>query len=180
MPWPGLTSACPPGDRTLWQCSHFRQKRCQFLPRELTFSAVGKKVGPGWLLGNPLTTLGPVLLPSDREVSSGGQLHPARVPCPTGRRGVGSGITPAPALAQSSPTHQPGPHRRKRVAGNVGRSNSWLRSGLRAAGAAHSRHWGRDSVPAPGTPFPPPLLADSTHGSALSLIGLNQLFVEAH
>lgn len=31
----------------LWQRSHFRQKRCQFLPKELTFSAVGNKVDPG-------------------------------------------------------------------------------------------------------------------------------------
>lgn len=80
-PWPGLTSACPPGDRTLWQRSHFRQKRCQFLPRELTFSAVGDRVEPGCgkpghAAGAPFSLLSPTpLLPRDggecpREVSS--------------------------------------------------------------------------------------------------------------
>jgi len=34
-----LTSAWLPGDRILLHLSHFRQKRCQFFPRELTFSA---------------------------------------------------------------------------------------------------------------------------------------------
>lgn len=59
VPWLGLTSACPPGDRTLWQCSHFRQKRCQFLPRELTFSAVGNKGEPG--CGEPSQAAGSLL-----------------------------------------------------------------------------------------------------------------------
>lgn len=47
---------------------------------------------------------------------------------------------------------------------------------LRAAGAAHSRHRrGRGW----GTLFPPPS-AGSAHGSALDLIGLNSLFLDAH
>lgn len=93
-PWPGLTSACPPGDRTLWQRSHFRQKRCQFLPRELTFSAVGDRVEPGCgkpghAAGAPFSFLSPTpLLPRDdgecpRDVSS----NPPECPAPQSWKG---------------------------------------------------------------------------------------------
>lgn len=110
------------------------------------------------------------------------QPRPSRpsVTRPTGGKGVWDHTVASSArpqgtqrltLAPSSPPPQPGPHRRKQVAGNAGRSNSWLRS-VRAAGAAHSRHRPGDSVPAPS--------AGSAHGSALSLIGPNSLLLDAH
>lgn len=39
----GLTSAWPPGVSVLPQRSHLRQNLCQSLPRELTFSAAGRR-----------------------------------------------------------------------------------------------------------------------------------------
>jgi hypothetical protein len=42
-----LTSAWPPGVSVLLQRSHLRQNLCQSLPRELTFSAVGRWKGSG-------------------------------------------------------------------------------------------------------------------------------------
>lgn len=43
----GLTSAWPPGVSVLLQRSHLRQNLCQSLPRELTFSAGGKRGSQG-------------------------------------------------------------------------------------------------------------------------------------
>lgn len=80
-----LTSACPPGDSTLWQRSHFRQKRCQFLPRELTFSAEGNREGGcGW--GPPC--------PSARERPATRELGIRHPGSSRGERGGGQGTTP--------------------------------------------------------------------------------------
>lgn len=106
-------------------------------------------------LQEPSFPLSPILLPGDGEgcLQEASSIPPecqshrqngvwactrACSLCPQGTQRL--------TLAQFSPVPQPGPHRRKRVAGNVGRSNSWLRSGKLVA--AHSRH------PA-GTPFRP-------------------------
>lgn len=100
VPWPSLTSAWPPGDRTVWQCSHFRQKRCQFLPRELTFSAVGDKVEPAaksqakhQMPPTPHPQPAPFL--RDQGVPLGIQLHPAPASCtPHSSRRRGGDHTP--------------------------------------------------------------------------------------
>ena len=179
----GLTSACPPGDRTLWQCSHFRQKRCQFLPRELTFSAVGNKVELG-LQGSQVKQRVPSfpLLPHPAPqrqwgVSLGGQLLPARVPCPIGGKGVWDHT-----LRQLVCSRNPGAHNRPvfspssaqaspKKTGCWQRGQVQLMAPLRAAGSVHSGHpAGLCSAPSAG----------STHGSASSLIGLNPLLLEAH
>lgn len=97
---PSLTSAWPPGDRTVWQCSHFRQKRCQFLPRELTFSAVGDKVEPAaksqakhQMPPTPHPQPAPFL--RDQGVSLGIQLYPAPASCtPHSSRRRGGDHTP--------------------------------------------------------------------------------------
>lgn len=143
-PWPGLTSACPPGDRTLWQRSHFRQKRCQFLPRELTFSAVGDRVEPGCgkpghAAGAPFSFLSPTpLLPRDdgecpRDVSS----NPPECPAPQSWKG---GLSSSNAPAHTRPISPSSARASPKKTGCWQRGQVQLMAPHRAAGATHSRH----------------------------------------
>lgn len=126
----------------------------------------------------PLSVL-PALIPRD---SGECLLEASSIPCPsalcpTGRKGVWehtvtnslhSQGTQQLSLAPSSPLPQPRPHRRKQVAGNAGRSSSWLRS---EQPASQCRQVSLGSVPTPSV--------GPTHSSALSLIGLNPLLLSA-
>lgn len=177
MPQIGLTSACPPGDRTLWQCSHFRQKRCQFLPRELTFSAVGNKVEPGCQSPSFPPSAPSCFWETVGSVSR--RPAPSRQSAgPTARRE--SGVAPAPVprvLREPSGSHSPSflPLLSPGLTEENGLLATW-------AGPTHGSaqvSWLLHTV---GTQqgLRSTLSTGSTHDSAWSLIGLNPLFLKAH
>lgn len=112
-------------------------------------------------------------------VSPRDQLHPARVPCPTGKKGVWDNTCHQLLVASGNPASHTRPvfspssaWASPKKTGCWQRGQVQLMAPLRAAGATHIRHCCRDCVPTPS--------ACSTHGSASSLIGLNLLLLEAH
>lgn len=188
MPWPGLTSACPPGDRTLWQRSHFRQKRCQFLPRELTFSAVGdrrnraagshaQQRAPSFSPSAP-----PALLPRDdgeclREASS----IPLECQAPHRWKTVWD-HTVASSCVLTEPGGSHSPHLLPLLSRGLTEEHGLLAT---RAGPAHGSAQGRrrrtqeaQLAQLPGHRSRPS--AGSAHGSASSLTGLKPPLLGAH
>lgn len=88
--------------------------------------------------------------------------HRRQLPASSGNPTAHTSPIISPSSARASP----------KKTGCWQRGQIQLMAPLREVGAAHSRHRREDSFPAP--------FAGSTHGSALSIIGLNPLLLNTH